>query len=197
LLVIAASFLALSFPLAAAMQTPTPQAPAGPAPGAGGSTPQAPLPEGYVRLTQPEPATAKGNTTQSLVSTGKVYQVGFRTGDEVMSGLTDWARKNKITSGYITGVGGFISATFGWIDPEVRGGLRKIEVREKVEVTSFVGNFTPGQDGRTNIHIHALVTGGDGIARGGHLISAQVNPIMDLFVTEFAPAGAPQVPEGR
>jgi predicted DNA-binding protein with PD1-like motif len=154
----------------------------------------APLPEGYVRLTQPEAAPAAGNTSRNLVSTGKVYQVGFRTGDEVMSGLADWAVKNKISSGYITGVGGFASATFGWIDPQVRGGMKKIEVPEKVEVTSFTGNFTPDQNGRPNIHIHALVTGGDGVARGGHLISAQVGPLMDLFVTELAPAETRQNP---
>ena len=158
---------------------------------------QTPLPEGYVRLSQPDAVPAKGNSTQVMAMTGKVYRVGFRTGDELMSGLADWAKKNKVTSGYITGVGGFASATFGWIDPQVRGGMKKIEMPGKVEVTSFVGNLTPGDNGSTSIHIHALVTGGDGVARGGHLISAQVNPLMDLFVTEMAPAGAPPVPDDR
>ena len=158
---------------------------------------QAPLPEGYVRLSQPDAVPAKGNTTQVMTATGKVYRVGFRTGDELMSGLADWAQKNNVTSGYITGIGGFASATFGWIDPQVRGGMKKIEVPDKVEVTSFVGNLTPGDNGRANIHIHALVTGGDGVARGGHLISAQVNPLMDLFITEVAPADAAQVPDDR
>jgi predicted DNA-binding protein with PD1-like motif len=158
---------------------------------------QPPLPEGYVRLSQPDAVPAKGNSTQVMTTTGKVYRVGFRTGDELMSGLADWAKKNKVTSGYITGVGGFASATFGWIDPKVRGGMKKIEMPDKVEVTSFVGSLTPGDNGSTTIHIHALVTGGDGVARGGHLISAQVNPLMDLFVTEMAPAGAPPVPADR
>jgi predicted DNA-binding protein with PD1-like motif len=151
---------------------------------------QATLPEGYVRLTQPTPVDAVGNTTQDLVSTGKVYQVGFRTGDEVMSGLAAWAQKNKVTSAYITGVGGFASATFGWVDPQVRGGLKKIEVRNKVEVSSFVGNLTPAPNGGASLHIHALVTGGDGVAKGGHLIEAQVSPIMDVFVTALAPAAS-------
>lgn len=158
---------------------------------------QTPLPEGYIRLSQPDAVPAKGTTTQVMATTGKVYRVGFRTGDELLSGLADWAQKNKVTSGYITGVGGFASATFSWVDPQVRGGMKKIEVPDKVEVTSFVGNLTPGENGRANIHIHALVTGSDGVARGGHLISAQVNPLMDLFITEMAPAGAPPVPDDR
>ena len=104
------------------------------------------------------------------------------TNDEVVSGLAEFAEKNKIGEAYVTGVGGLSSATFGWTDPAI-GCCKKIEIKEKVEVSSFTGNITT-QDGKIQVHFHALVTGADGVARGGHLFEAKVQPTMELYIVE-------------
>jgi predicted DNA-binding protein with PD1-like motif len=140
-----------------------------------------------VRRAQPAArGLAPGLKAQELGATGKVWKVTMGTNDEVVSGLAEFAEKNKITSAYVTGVGGFINATFGWTDPQVRA-FKKIEVNEKVEVSSFTGNITT-ENGQVQVHFHVLVTGSDGIAKGGHLIEAHVNPTMELYVVEAPPS---------
>ena len=46
----------------------------------------------------------------------KTYAVIFAKGDEILSGLTEFAEREKLTAGYFTAIGALQRARFGWLD---------------------------------------------------------------------------------
>jgi len=152
---------------------------------------QQPLPDGYVR---PGPVTARGLAPKMKgrelpAAASRTFEVTFGQGDEVMSGLTEFAEKNHITSGYVSGIGGLATATLGWGDPE-KGGVKPIAVDRKSELASFLGNIST-QNGKIYVHAHAIVSFSDGSTQGGHLIDAHAYPFVEIFVvTTDSPATA-------
>jgi uncharacterized protein len=143
---------------------------------------QQPLPEGYIRLGA---VTARGlapnmKGEELPMAASRTFKVTFGTGDELLSGLTEFAEKNHITSGYITGLGGLSTGMLGWGDP-ARGGMKTIPVNEKSEIASLVGNVSV-QDGKPRVHLHGVLSLSDGSTRGGHVIEAKVYPIAEIFI---------------
>ncbi|MGO9590956.1 MAG: PPC domain-containing DNA-binding protein [Candidatus Acidiferrales bacterium] len=157
-----------------------------------------PLPEGYV---VPGPVTARGlaprmHGEQLPTAGSRTFEVMFGPGDEIMSGLTEFAEKNHITSGYISGIGGLATATLGWGDPE-KGGVKTIPVEQKCELASFLGNISM-QRGKIYVHAHAVVSFSDGSTKGGHLVDAHANPFVEIYiVTTDSPAAATSSPSGK
>jgi len=150
------------------------------------------LPGGYVR---PGPVTARGLAPKMRgrelpAAASRTFEVTFGQGDEVMSGLTEFAEKNHIASGDINGIGGLATATLGWGDPE-KGGVKPIPVDRKCELASFLGSIST-QNGKIYVHAHAVVSFSDGSTQGGHLIDAHANPFVEIFiVTADSRAAAP------
>jgi len=146
-----------------------------------------PLPPGYT--TEPGPVTATGLAPKMRVvelptASSKTYRVDFGTGDELVSGLTEFAAKNHIVSAHITGIGGLISGTLGWGDP-VAGGMKKIDIDKKCELVSLIGNIS-SRGGHPYVHLHGVVSFSDGSTKGGHVIEARVNPLAEIFVVTTA-----------
>jgi len=56
----------------------------------------------------------------------RTYAVIFAKGDEILSGLTEFAEREKLTAGYFTAIGALQSARFGWFDP-VQKAYRNIQ----------------------------------------------------------------------
>jgi uncharacterized protein len=150
-----------------------------------------PLPQGYVI---PGPIARRGLAPKMRAehlptAASRTFEVTFGPGDEVMSGLTEFAEQNHITSGYITGIGGLATATLGWGDP-VKGGVKTIPVDQKCELASFIGNISM-QRGKVYVHAHAVVSFSDGSTKGGHLIDARANPFVEIYiVTTDSPSRA-------
>jgi hypothetical protein len=148
------------------------------------------LPEGYVGRKE---VTARGQApamkVKDLGPSGHTYEVTFGKGDEVASGLTEFAEKNHITAGHFTGVGAFSSALLGWTDPEKRA-FKKVDIDSEAEVLSFVGDIST-LNGKPYVHAHAVVGFPDGSTKGGHFIEGHVSIVMEVFVTDnSAPASA-------
>ncbi|HEX4003003.1 MAG TPA: DUF296 domain-containing protein [Candidatus Acidoferrales bacterium] len=150
------------------------------------------LPPGYVF---PGPVAARGLApkmrVQQLPSTGsRTFEVILGSGDEVMSGLTEFAEKNHITSGYFSGIGGLATATLGWGDPQ-KGGVKTIPVNDKCELASLLGSISL-LGGKVFVHAHAVVSFSDGGTKGGHLVDAHASPFVEVFVvtTDSPPAAA-------
>jgi hypothetical protein len=156
-----------------------------------GAQQRPPLPPGYVI---PGPATAQGlaprmHGEQLPTSGSRTFEVMFGPGDEIMSGLTEFAEKNHITKGYISGIGGLATATLGWGDPQ-KGGVKTIPVEQKCELASFLGNIST-ERGKVYVHAHAVVSFSDGSTKGGHVVDAHANPFVEIFiVTTDSPVAA-------
>lgn len=112
----------------------------------------------------------------------KTFAVIFDKGDEVITGLTDFAKQNQLTAAQLTAIGAFSDATLGYFDREKKGYI-KIPVDEQVEVLSLVGDIALSK-GEPKVHAHVVVGRRDGTTRGGHILEAHVWPTLEVIVTE-------------
>jgi len=113
----------------------------------------------------------------------KHYVIILAKGDEVMSGLTDFARQNKVTSASFTAIGAFSHATVAWFD-DTRKEFRLIPIEQQVELVSMIGNIALVNE-QPVVHTHVSVASSDGTMRGGHVINAFVFPTLELFMTVY------------
>ncbi|WP_255550970.1 DUF296 domain-containing protein [Granulicella sp. dw_53] len=111
----------------------------------------------------------------------KVYAVVFQKGDEVLSGLTDFAIQHKVEDAHFTGIGAVSGATLGWLNLG-RKVYHAIQVKEQVEVLSMMGDVATF-NGRPVVHTHVVLGKHDGSTVGGHLWEMHVNPTLEVFVT--------------
>ncbi|MGI8811692.1 MAG: PPC domain-containing DNA-binding protein [Pyrinomonadaceae bacterium] len=114
---------------------------------------------------------------------GKTYAIIFDAGDEVKSGLMDFAKKHGLSASSFTAIGAFERATLGYFDIEKQE-YEKIPFNEQVEVISLIGDVATGSDGNPKVHAHCVVAKRDGTAHGGHLLEAFVRPTLELILTE-------------
>ena len=157
------------------------------------STPP-PTAPGYVpRGTRPAKGLAPGMKVTDLGKSGHTYRISMTKGDEIMSGLTEFAEKYHIKNGHFTALGAINKGLFGWTDVESGLGQKKIELNQEAEIVSLMGSITVDNQGRSNVHGHGTVALSDGSVRGGHWWEAHVSIIADVFVTEEE--GAPEPPK--
>lgn len=158
-----------------------------------------PLPPGYIRppMVVKTGLAPKMRVVELPTADSKTFEVTFGTGDEIISGLTEFAEQHHIVSAHITGIGGLISAKLGWGSPTVPG-MKEIDVNSKCELVSLIGNISDFR-GHPYVHVHAVVAFSDGSTKGGHVIEAHVDPIAEIYVVTTAaplPPKAPASPSG-
>jgi predicted DNA-binding protein with PD1-like motif len=112
----------------------------------------------------------------------RTFALVFDSGDDVMSGLLEFARANSLAASHLSGIGAFREVTLGYFDRESKQDKR-ILVREQVEVLSLLGDVALA-DGKPTVHAHVVVGRADGTTRGGHLIEARVRPTLEIILVE-------------
>jgi uncharacterized protein len=132
----------------------------------------------------PQAGKAPGMKVQRLSEDGQErhYAVIFAAGDDILSGLTDFARQEKLGASQLTAIGGVQEATLGWYD-RGRKMFREIAVDQQAEVTSLVGDIALSDD-QPVVHVHVNVALDDGSLRGGHLLRGKVWPTLEVMVVE-------------
>jgi predicted DNA-binding protein with PD1-like motif len=116
----------------------------------------------------------------------KHYAIILAKGDEVMSGLTDFARQNKVTSASFTAIGAFSHATVAWFD-DGRKEFKLIPIKQQAELVSMIGDIALVND-QPAVHTHVALASSDGTVRGGHVINAFVFPTLELFMSVYPTA---------
>lgn len=114
--------------------------------------------------------------------TERTYVAVLDKGDEPVGMLHDLAYRFGLSAARVTAIGGFAHAKLGYFDRE-RTEYLPIAVDEQAEVLSLVGDIAVA-DGRPQIHAHVVVGLRDGTTRGGHLLSAEVWPTLEVIITE-------------
>jgi predicted DNA-binding protein with PD1-like motif len=144
-------------------------------------------PKGY---TLPGPVTNLGRAPglqTRLISENpsgeRTYAVIFAKGDEIMSGLTEFAVREKLVAGHFTAIGALESARFGWFD-RAESAYRDIPIDHQVELISLIGDMGV-VNGAPQIHAHGAVGFPDGQVHGGHMLEAVVWPTLELFFTAY------------
>ena len=136
------------------------------------------------------PGTAPGLKVTDLGRGGRTYRVDMVKGDEIVSGLLDLAEQHHIKNGHFTGLGAVARATLRWVDPGNSAGTKELQFNQEAEIGSLVGSIGTDDQGRPVVHAHMVIGLSDGTARAGHLVSAQVGIIAQIFVTDEEGAAA-------
>jgi predicted DNA-binding protein with PD1-like motif len=146
---------------------------------------QTPAPESdYINPARPIPTgKAPGMQVKLVKDTPeeKIYAIVFLKGDEVLSGLTDFAIKYKVGDAHFTGIGAVSSATTAWLDLEKKM-YHPTVTNQQVEVLSLVGDIA-AFNGKPVVHMHAVLGRRDGTTVGGHVWELNVNPTVEIFLT--------------
>jgi predicted DNA-binding protein with PD1-like motif len=138
----------------------------------------------YVSLTNPaKQGRAPGAKVKLLSTNGKTrtYLLVLATGDEVTSGIAEFAQKYQVKNAHYTAFGDATSAKFGWFDKD-RKMFKLADISEPSEVTGLVGDISL-YNGKPFAHSHASVATSDGICHGGHLLELIVGPTFEFYIT--------------
>jgi predicted DNA-binding protein with PD1-like motif len=112
----------------------------------------------------------------------RTFALVLDIGDEVVSGIRDFATRQDLTASHFTAIGAFSAVVLGYFDWKRKDYLR-ISVKEQVEVLSLIGNVVQ-KDGEPQVHAHVVLGKADGTAHGGHLLQAHVRPTLEVIVVE-------------
>jgi len=113
----------------------------------------------------------------------KTFALILETGDEVLSCIENFARKEDLDGAQFSAIGALSDAVLTYFDWETKDYLEN-PVDEQVEVASLNGDVALSPDGRQAIHIHAVLGKRDGTALAGHLAKAHVRPTLEVVLTE-------------
>jgi uncharacterized protein len=146
-----------------------------------------PVPPGY---TPPQPVTdlTKAPGLQAKLIGGvegqvRSYAVILGKGDEIMSGMTAFAERERLVAAHFAAIGAIESGLFGWFDKNVKA-YRNLPLNEQAEIASLVGDIGI-VNGKPAVHIHAVAIPSDGIAWVGHVLNATVWPTLEVFLTAY------------
>ncbi len=140
------------------------------------------VPAGYVRNPAVVPGLAPSMAVEESATVARTWQVQFTSGDEILSGLTDLAKTEGISSAQITGLGGLSKAVLAFGDPSIGAMVFKlIPIDEKSELVSLDGTASL-RDGVPSVHLHAVVALSDGSTRGGHVLELHVAPVAEVTI---------------
>ncbi len=136
------------------------------------------------RIVPVKPGLAPKMKVETLpASPSRSFAVHFSAGDELMSGMTEFAEKYNLKLSEVRGLGGISSAVVSAYDPE-KGAFKRFNIDQKGELVSLQGEITM-QNGKPQFHAHVVFVLVDGTVHGGHLVEAHINPIANLFVNEY------------
>ncbi|RZK33602.1 MAG: DNA-binding protein [Hymenobacter sp.] len=146
---------------------------------------QAQAPE-YISLTTGKPVQLgkAPNMKVKLLSTSgqtKTYVLIFSKGDEIVSGLTEFAQKYDVKSAHYQAIGDALSAKVGVFDYS-RKAFKVIPFTDPIEVTSLLGNVAV-YNGKPVAHTHVNLVTFDGLVHGGHLFELISGPTIELILT--------------
>lgn len=106
----------------------------------------------------------------------------FAPGDEFMATLIEFAQRQSIEGATFTGIGGFRRSTVGWFNREKKD-YEPVEVNEQAEVLSITGSVARAGS-EVKIHAHVALARRYGHTIGGHLLRAEVNPLVELVLLD-------------
>jgi uncharacterized protein len=113
----------------------------------------------------------------------KTFILLFETGEELVDGLLQFAKLQKVSGATFNAVGALSSVRLGWYSWESKRFEPSVTLDEQVELLSLIGDVAL-EDGEPVVHAHAVIAKKDGTAHGGHLLNASVRPNCEVFLTE-------------
>jgi len=140
----------------------------------------------YVSPLQPAQTGRSPGAKTKLISSKrgvKTYVLIFSPGDEVRSGLTEFAKKYSVKSAQYSAIGDatFVKVAFFDYDKKM---FKAIPIDEPSEVASLTGDIALF-NGNPVAHTHVSIALEDRTLKGGHLLELIVGPTLEVFVTVY------------
>lgn len=105
-------------------------------------------------------------------------------GEDIPTALAGFVAKKRMKSGFVVGLGAADKVVLGHFSLKTKK-YRKRTFSGDYELASITGNIS--WDGETPIcHLHAVITGPNMVAYGGHLFSAEVGATCELSILPAA-----------
>jgi predicted DNA-binding protein with PD1-like motif len=109
---------------------------------------------------------------------GPCWLLRLEPGEEIVTALCGFLRRQKVKSGFLTGIGAARDVVLGHFAASTRE-YRKRTFRGEFEIAALVGNTA--WDGKEPIcHIHAVIAGPDFRAQAGHLFAGTVTVTCEI-----------------
>jgi len=145
----------------------------------------------YLSAPETKPRGAAPNAKSRVLSAEpygtKHYVLVLTDGDEVMTALANFMRREKVQGAAFHGIGAVRESEIAWFDPE-RQKYKAITVREQVEVLALNGDTALDSQQNPTVHAHAVLGTENARTFGGHLLHAVTSPNLELFVTTYPTA---------
>jgi len=113
----------------------------------------------------------------------RIFVLVLDQGEEAFKTITEFADQEKMSGASVSAIGAFSRAHLGWFDLTEKK-YRPIEVGDQCEVLSLMGDIAQGDDGKSSLHLHAVLGLKDGTLRGGHFLSGTVQPTLEVTIRE-------------
>lgn len=114
---------------------------------------------------------------------GPTYVIRLDAGEKIIESLRSLCEQDKITAGFLNGLGAVREAEIGWFDGEDKD-YRVLRVQEPCEIISLTGNVSV-LAGQPFLHCHIALGGRAFGVRGGHLREAVVSATCEITLTRF------------
>ncbi len=101
-------------------------------------------------------------------------------GEEVISSLSSFVEAQKLSGGFVFGLGAFKDATLGYFDSAKKEYVKNF-FEEDLEFGSLTGSISYSE-GKPFIHAHVVAAGPDAKAFFGHLFSATISATGEFFI---------------
>jgi uncharacterized protein len=99
------------------------------------------------------------------------WTVRLDPGEEIVAALAEFAGREHVRAGEVTGIGSVSEAELGYFVRSTGQYVRRRFAGGDSEIGSLTGNFSE-LDGRPFLHAHVVIAGPDWAAHAGHLLSA-------------------------
>ena len=114
---------------------------------------------------------------------GDGFLLRLDKGDEIITSLTDFAEKEKISFASVSGIGAAGKAVLAIFDTKKKQYIEREFVGD-LEIVSMMGNITIS-DNKPKAHLHCCISSHDYLARAGHLVSATVSVTCEIVLNVF------------
>ena len=114
---------------------------------------------------------------------GNAYVIRLDRGEEIVSGILEFCRKNKIKLGYFSGIGAVDKAELAHYSVESKKYSNKA-IEEPLEITNLAGNITT-MNGEVYLHCHITLSDVNMDAIGGHLKEGIVGATCEIVLVEL------------
>lgn len=113
------------------------------------------------------------------------HTLNFQKGDEVMSGITDFCKKEDIQAAHISGLGAASKLTIAYYNIETKE-YEKKEFVENVEILNLNGNVGVKEGGELVVHIHGTFGRRDFTVFGGHIFDMTISGAGEVHLVSFS-----------